>query len=82
MDGIEHFYAQQIFRRHDFYWRVTCQVIINRTPYKQIMNILRRVSHKVKKFDTLYDIPSVTNYYNELIEEAYETEMRLHKYMN
>ena len=77
MDGLEHFYAHDSdFVGMTFIDELRARLFLIETPYKQIMNILNLVSHKVKKFDTLYDIPSVTKYYNELIEEAtYETEI-------
>ena len=80
MDGLEHFYAHDsYFVGMTFIGELHARLLlIETTPYKQIMSILRLVSYNVKKFDTLYDIPSVTEYYNELIEttEVYETTQR------
>ena len=76
MDGLEHFYTRDSdFVGMKFIDELHARLLLIETPDKQIMNILNLVSHKVKKFDTLYDIPSVTKYYNELIEKAtYEPE--------
>ena len=79
MDGIEHFYTRDSdFVGMTFIDELHARLFLIETPNRQIMNILNLVSHKVKKFDTLYDIPSVTEYYNELIEttEVYETTQR------
>ena len=75
MDGLEHFYTRDSdFVGMKFIDELRARLFLIETPYRQIMSILRLVSHKVKKFDTLYDIPSVTKYYNRLIEEeTYET---------
>ena len=76
MDGLEHFYTRDSdFVGMKFIDELRARLFLIETPYRQIMSILRLVSHKVKKFDTLYDIPSVTKYYNRLIEEeTYETD--------
>ena len=70
MDGLEHFYTHNSdFVGMKFIDELRARLFLIETPYKQIMNILRLVSHKVKKFDTLNSVALVTKYYNKLIEE-------------
>ena len=76
MDGIEHFYTRDSeFVGMTFIDELRARLFLIETPYKSVMNILRLVSHKVKKFDTLNSVALVTKYYNKLIEEeTYETD--------
>ena len=76
MDGLEHFYTRDsYFVGMTFIDELRARLFLTETPYKQIMNILRLVSHKVKKFDTLNSVTRATKYYNELIKEnTFETD--------
>ena len=75
MDGIEHFYTHNSdFIGMKFIDELRARLFLIETPYRQIMSILRLVSYKVKKFDTLNSVARATKYYNKLIEETYETD--------
>ena len=76
MDGLEHFYTHDsYFVGMKFIDELRARLFLIETPYKSVMNILRLVSHKVKKFDTLNSVTRATKYYNRLIEEeTYETD--------
>ena len=76
MDGLEHFYTHNSdFIGMKFIDELRARLFLIETPYKQIMIILRLVTYKVKKFDTLNSVTRATKYYNKLIEENYETEI-------
>ena len=76
MDGIEHFYTHDSdFVGMTFLDELRARLFLIETPYKSVMIILRLVSYKVKKFDTLICVTRATKYYNKLIEEeTYETD--------
>ena len=76
MDGIENFYTHdKFFVGMTFIDELRARLFLTETPYEQIMKILRLISHKVKKFDTLNSVTRATKYYNELIKEnTFETD--------
>ena len=76
MDGLEHFYTRDSdFVGMTFIDELRARLFLIETPYRSVMNILRLVSYKVKKFDTLNSVTRATKYYNKLIEEeTYETD--------
>ena len=76
MDGLEHFYTHDAyFVGMTFIDELRARLFLIEIPYKRIMYILKLVSYKVKKFDTLNSVTRATKYYNKLIEEeTYETD--------